>query len=253
MRVILITQNDLLYLPKAIRYLIDIFPTHSTIIGAIVLPASPFGTKESFASKIWKAYRIFGASFFLKYSWRYLVAKLFHRDVRDLIKVNQTPIFEFKGNINGDEALAKIKSLKPDLLVSIAGNQIFKKRLLDIPVKGVINLHSGLLPKYRGLMPAFWALKNGEQNIGVSVFFVDEGIDSGPMLVQKQIPIGTMTYNQLIIETKRLGMDAIIEALDLIESGEYELIPNPDSDKTYFSFPTQRDIREFYACGKRFY
>ena len=69
---------------------------------------------------------------------------------------------------------------------------------------GCINLHTALLPKYRGLMPTFWVLKNNEKNTGVSVFFVDEGIDSGPIIVQKNISIGNMTQQELIVKTKKL-------------------------------------------------
>lgn len=253
LRVVFLTQNDVFYLPEAFRYLLDKFPAHSKIVGAVVFSVSPFGKRESFVDKMLRTFRIFGAGFFFRYGWRYLIGKLFRQDVRDVLMEKQVPILEIEGSINGDEALAKIRNLQPDVLVSIAGNQIFKKQLLEIPTKGTLNLHTALLPKYRGLMPTFWVLKNGEPITGVSVFFVDEGIDSGPILVQKQVAIGNMTQAQLIAETKRLGMDAIVEALDLIESDKYHLIPNPESEKTYFSFPTEQDVREFYALGKRFY
>ena len=66
------------------------------------------------------------------------------------------------------------------------GNQIFKKQIIELAPKGCINLHTALLPKYRGLMPTFWVLKNNEKYTGVSVFFVDKGIDSGPIIVQRK-------------------------------------------------------------------
>jgi methionyl-tRNA formyltransferase len=103
-------------------------------------------------------------------------------------------------------------------------------------------------------MPTFWVLKNGEEETGVSVFFVDEGIDSGPILVQKRIPISrNESQRDLILKTKKIGMDAIIEALDLIYSGEYTLIPNDESKMTYYSFPSRNDVREFKKLGKKFF
>lgn len=102
-------------------------------------------------------------------------------------------------------------------------------------------------------MPSFWVLKNKEEYTGVSVFFVDEGIDSGPILVQKKVKIGDRTQEELIRHTKKLGMDAIIEAIQKIQQGNYELIPNPNEEMTYYSFPTRSDVREFKMAGKRFY
>lgn len=147
-----------------------------------------------------------------------------------------------------------INSYKPDLLISIAGNQIFKQPLIDLAPKGCLNLHTALLPKYRGLMPSFWVLKNNEKETGVSVFFVDKGIDSGPILVQKRLDITkNMTQANLIKKSKKLGMDAILDAIDFIRLGTYQLIPNPNEEKTYFSFPTREDVKAFYKAGKKFY
>jgi methionyl-tRNA formyltransferase len=83
---------------------------------------------------------------------------------------------------------------------------------------------------------------------------VDKGIDSGPLLVQKRIPIALgMTQSELIKVSKKIGMDALIEAISLIQQGNYTVIPNPDEEKTYYSFPTRQDITSFYKSGKKFY
>ena len=139
------------------------------------------------------------------------------------------------------------------MLISIAGNQIFKLPLINLAPKGCLNLHTALLPKYRGLMPSFWVMRNNEKYTGVSVFFVDEGIDSGEILVQTKVEIGNRTQAELIDHTKLLGMQAILESVEKIHEGNYQLIPNPESEKTYFSFPTPEDIKEFLKAGKRFY
>lgn len=253
MRVVLITQNDLFYLPDAVDHLLERFPAHSTIAAAVVLDVSPFGKRESFARKSWRTLAVFGPRFFLRFARKYLACKLRGRDVPAVLRARGVPVIPISGSINSAESRERIAAVRPDLLVSIAGNQLFKKALLELPPRGTLNLHSALLPKYRGLMPTFWVLRNGEERTGVSVFFVDEGIDSGPILVQKELRIGDMSQEQLIVATKRLGMDAIVEAVDLIAAGGYALRENADSDKSYFSFPTRADVREFYARGKRFY
>lgn len=253
MRVVLITQNDVFYLPDALAYLLDNFPEHSQIVGAVVLPVSPFGKREGFLGKMHRTLRIFGIAFFLRYGLKYLRRKLSGRDAVSVLESRNVPLLPIVGSINSKDSLDRISQLRPDLLVSIAGNQIFKKRLIELPPLRTLNLHTALLPKYRGLMPTFWVLKNDERYTGVSVFFVDEGIDSGPILVQRRVEIGDKTQEELIVETKKMGMDAIIEAVELIHRGEYDLIENPDSEKSYFSFPTRADIKDFYARGKRFY
>ena len=92
------------------------------------------------------------------------------------------------------------------------------------------------------------------KNLQVSpFFFVDEGIDSGEILVQKKVAIGNRSQEELIKHTKQIGMEAIIESVALIQKGGYSLIPNLAEDMTYFSFPTRKDVNEFYKAGKRFF
>ncbi|GAA4348839.1 hypothetical protein GCM10023150_12630 [Kangiella taiwanensis] len=102
-------------------------------------------------------------------------------------------------------------------------------------------------------MPSFWVLKNREKQTGVSVFFVDEGIDSGPILVQKNIVITKPNLEDLIIKSKKVGMMAICEAVDLINRGNYKCIPNNDDEMTYFHFPSKSDVKEFIQNGAKFY
>ena len=146
-----------------------------------------------------------------------------------------------------------IKSYNPDLLVSILGNQIFKKPLIELAPKGSINLHTALLPKYRGLMPTFWVMKNNEKYTGVSVFFIDEGIDSGPIITQEKVKIGNLTQEQLIRKTKKIGMELISKSINLIMKNKVKLIKNNQSESSYFSFPTKKDVMEFNQIGKKFF
>lgn len=253
MRIIIITQNEPFYLVKSLSYLISNLPSHSQIIGCVIAPVSPFGKKESFIAKAIKTYKIFGFKFFVFYALKFIKSKLFNQSLNSLLEKNQILNIELNSNINSQDSLEKIKSYKPDLLISILANQIFKKKLIQLSTKGCINLHTALLPKYRGLMPTFWVLKNNEKYTGVSVFYVDEGIDSGPIIVQKKIEIGNRSQAQLIDHTKKVGMKCIIEAVDLIFKNKVQIIPNPDSKKTYYSFPTRDDVRVFKDLNKSFF
>jgi methionyl-tRNA formyltransferase len=255
MNILIITQDDPFYLAENLDYLFGNLPTGIKIAGCLLAEVSPFGKQESFLRKLKKTCNIFGISFVWHYGLEYIHNKLNpNKKVLKILAKHHIPVVRLRGSINSEQSLKTIKTYNPDLLISIAGNQVFKQPLIDLAPKCCLNLHTALLPKYRGLMPSFWVLKNNETETGVSVFFVDKGIDSGPILVQKRIPITEgMTQNQLIKASKRIGMDAVIEAIQLIQQGNYTLIPNPDERKTYFSFPTHQDVREFYKSGKRFY
>jgi methionyl-tRNA formyltransferase len=82
---------------------------------------------------------------------------------------------------------------------------------------------------------------------------MDEKLDNGPIIVQEAVEIGNRSQEELIRGTKRLGMDAIIKAVNLINAGGYELMPNPAEKGSYFTFPTRADVVEFRRSGKRFF
>jgi len=254
MRIVIITQNEPFYLTKSLRYLLDILPENSDVVGCVVADVSPFGKKESFFTKAKKTYDIFGLKFFTFYSFKYLKSKVNSKNnLFKLLKSSSIPIITLEEPINNLKSVNKIKAFKPDLLVSILGNQIFKSPILNLAPKGCINLHTALLPKYRGLMPTFWVMKNNEKKTGVSVFFVDKGIDSGPIIVQTEVEIGDRTQEELITHTKKIGMEAIAKSIDLIQKDKVQIIENNPSKKTYFGFPTRKDVIEFKKIGKSFF
>tara|TARA_B100001769_G_C22112478_1_gene602321 strand:- start:3682 stop:4443 length:762 start_codon:yes stop_codon:yes gene_type:complete len=253
MKIIIITQNEPFFLKENLTNLFSLLPRKCKIVGCIVSDVSPFGKKESFIQKSIKTYKIFGLNFFLYYSLKYIHSKIFKGSIKNLLKKNNIKEIKLKGSINNSANLKLISSYNPDLLVSILGNQIFKKDLINLASKGCINLHTALLPKYRGLMPTFWVLKNNEKYTGVSVFFVDEGIDSGPIILQKKIKIDNKTQSELIQITKNIGMELVANAITLILNDQVELIQNPDSESTYFSFPNKNDVKVFLKAGKKFF
>ena len=254
MRIVLLTQDDPFYLPDNIHYLVEHLPANNEIVGCVLFKVSPYGKRMSLFEKVLSATNIFGVSFFLHYGSLLVRNRIFNRKtVSKVLKAKAIPKIELEKSINHKSSIEIIRRFEPDLLVSVAGNQIFKSELINLAPKGCLNLHTALLPKYRGLMPSFWVLKNNEKETGVSVFFVDEGIDSGPIIVQKKVTIGNKSQQQLIKETKHLGMQAIIEAIAKIQSGNYQLLPNDRNEMTYYSFPTREDVQSFRQTGKKFF
>jgi methionyl-tRNA formyltransferase len=254
MKIVIITQDEPFYLADNLRYLIEILPKHSNIVGCVVNDVSPFGKKETFFQKAKKTYDVFGLSFFLHYSFKYIKNKFDKsKNVKQLLEANSIQEIVLHKHINHKDSVSKIKEFQPDLLLSVLGNQIFKDPIINLAPKGCLNLHTALLPIYRGLMPTFWVLKNNEKYTGVSVFYVDKGIDSGPIVVQKKVQIGDRSQEELITLTKKIGMEAIAEAIDLIELNKVKLIENTANKKTYYTFPTKEDVRVFKENGKRFF
>lgn len=127
-----------------------------------------------------------------------------------------------------------ITGREPDLIIVVAFGQILKKDFLSIPRWGVINIHASLLPKYRGAAPIPWAILNNESQTGLTVMHMDEGMDTGPILLQEEIPIlQDETFGQL---HERLALEAgalIIRALNQMAGNPIKESPQDHSMATY--------------------
>lgn len=143
----------------------------------------------------------------------------------------QIPVIEVE-NLKSEEFANQLRALKPDLLVVVAF-RILPKSILEIPTVGSINLHASLLPKYRGAAPIHWAIINGEEKTGCTIFFLDEKVDTGNILLQKEVEIGWEDntgdiYHQLM----EIGSDTLVEAVNMIANGDYDLKTQDDSKAT---------------------
>lgn len=128
-------------------------------------------------------------------------------------------------DVNSVSSLKKIKSFDTDLFISMSFNQILKKEILNIPEKGFINCHAGALPFYRGRNILNWALINDEKEFGVTVHYIDEGIDTGDIIIQKKSQISDEdTYESLLEKATVICADTLYEALDEIRLGKVNKI-----------------------------
>jgi methionyl-tRNA formyltransferase len=254
MKIILFTQEDPFYLVESTQDLITkihAIGEHQIIQALITLP-SIFGKKETFAEKALKTFKIFGFYFFTFYSFKFVIRKLILRkSVFKILTKNKIPVLNIETSINSKENLDLIKSLNADLILIIAGNQIIKKNVLKSTKYGVFNVHSSLLPNYKGLLPSFWVLKNKENKTGVTLYQLTEGIDDGPIISQKEIKIHPKTTQaKLIKELKIKANDLIIETLHLIKNKKnYKVVKGG----SYFKFPDRNDVLEFKKNKKKFY
>jgi methionyl-tRNA formyltransferase len=133
------------------------------------------------------------------------------------------------------EVQAAYHELRPDLVVLAFVTDIITETLLDIPTLGTICYHPSLLPRHRGASGINWAVIQGDTRTGLTILWVDKGIDTGPILIQKEIDIkpedttGSLYFNSLF----PLGIEAIEEAVELIKSGKAPKISQDDSLATY--------------------
>lgn len=133
------------------------------------------------------------------------------------------------------EDFSAIVDAKPDVIVTCAYGQIVSKDILDIPKYGCINIHASLLPKYRGGAPIHYALINGEEETGVTLMYMDEGMDTGDMLVSESIKIDDNdNIETLSDKLSLLGADMISRYLEDIIEGKVERIKQ-DNDKASFA------------------
>ena len=139
------------------------------------------------------------------------------------------PVFQPE-KARSPDSVARIAAEKPDLIVVVAYGHILPKSILDIPARGCINVHASLLPKYRGAAPINWAVVRGETVTGVTIMKMDVGMDTGPMLLSREIPIGGEdTAETLYPRLSLLGAEALTEALRRLREGTLPEIPQDDS------------------------
>lgn len=133
-----------------------------------------------------------------------------------------------------------IRELEPDLIVTAAYGRILTRAVLDVPRLGCINVHGSLLPRYRGAAPIQWALINGDKKTGITTMFMDEGLDTGDILLTKEIPIPSdMNCQELFIRLQALGAEALIETLKSLEMGTLKRTPQDHSKAVHVPVMTK--------------
>lgn len=128
--------------------------------------------------------------------------------------------------IREPEAVAALAAVRPEVLVVVAYGQILPRAVLDLARQGAVNVHASLLPRYRGAAPIQWAIARGERETGVTTMQLDEGLDTGPILLARSTPIGPAeTAGELQERLARLGAELLLETLDGLAGGRLQ--PRP--------------------------
>ena len=153
-----------------------------------------------------------------KPAWR--GKKIFVNPVKTFAIEKSLPVFQDEKLRKNIEFENEIKKINPDLTVVVSYGKILPKSFLEIPKFGTINLHPSMLPKYRGPAPIQWAVLNGDKKTGVSIMYLDEGMDSGDIIEQKEVDIGDdETTGELWERLSSIGADLLVKVIEDIENG----------------------------------
>ena len=248
LRVLFITEEDPLYVIRLFEVFFREYPRESIAICGITID-------RPFHEPPWKTLsrmlRFYGPVGVARLSARFLAAKLRGRSIGRLAAAYGIPMVPAQ-SVNSPDYVATARRLAPDLIVSVAAPEIFKKELLRVPPLGCINIHSGRLPVYRGMMPTFWQMMRGEREITVTVHEMVEVIDGGKILGTIQVPLRERdSLDRVITATKQAGARLLCEVMDRIRRGESRGAPIDMSGASYFSFPKREHVSEFRRRGHR--
>ncbi len=141
---------------------------------------------------------------------------------------------EQPASLNDSGAFERLRSYRPDLLVVVAYGLLLPRPVLELPRHGCINIHASLLPRWRGAAPIQRAIAAGDAETGISIMQMDAGLDTGPVLLARTIPIAPgETGGELHDRLAALGAEAVVEALGVLEAGALRPVPQPDTGMTY--------------------
>lgn len=155
--------------------------------------------------------------------------KLVASPVKEYAIEKNLKLFQPEKIANNTEFKNEIKALEPDLICVVSYGVILPKSFLKIPPYGCINVHPSMLPKYRGSAPIQWAVLNGDKKTGVSIMYLDEGMDSGDIISQEEVEIGDdETTGELWNRLSTIGARMLTDAVKNIASGKIERTAQPN-------------------------
>jgi len=159
--------------------------------------------------------------------------------VKELALAHGIPVFQPE-SLKGEEAIAWIRAREPDVIVVAAFGQILPPAVLQIPPYGCLNVHASLLPRYRGAAPIQAAILNGDSETGITIILMDEGLDTGPILARKVIPISPEdTAGTLEEKLSHLGAELLLETLPAWVEGKIK--PLPQEGEPSYTKPVKKE------------
>jgi len=259
MRVLIVTQDEPVYIPVYLEKILK--ESSHSVVGITAL--SPAG-KKGWVSLARQRLDVYGPIDFVRAVSLYGFCRLMSYwpirspggrfySVAELAAYNSIPLYPCS-SVNAQDYVRQLRELNLDILLSVAANQYFRGELLNVPRLACLNVHSALLPKYRGLDGLFWALVHGETQVGVTVHLMNEAFDDGAIVRQQPLDVSPDdTLHSLYFKAMDVGATLISRALDDFDSGAVITKPNDIDNGSYFSWPHRKAAQRFRAHGRRFF
>jgi methionyl-tRNA formyltransferase len=242
MKLAILTADEPIYLPDFFDRVLTEFGHATDTVYAV----PPLYKGQTRGSAAWRYYRTFGAAATAGLTRRVVQAKLSRRSIEEVC-IRHGVRHAVATDVNAPDFIAELRRRAIDLIVSVSCPQIFKKEILEMPALGCLNIHGALLPEYRGVMPSFWMLANGEREAGVTIYFMNEAIDAGEVAAQQPFEIGpTETLDDFVRRSKRIAADLLVEVLHDVEDGNSSRRSMNLSEGSYYSWPTRAVVP---LCG----
>ena len=160
--------------------------------------------------------------------------KMIATPVKEFAIEKKLPVFQPEKVKKNEEFINEIKSLNPDIICVVAYGKILPKEILDIPQYGCVNVHASLLPKYRGASPIQWAVIDGCEYSGVTTMKMDEGLDTGDILMVEKVKLDAKeTGGSLFDRLSDVGAHLLVKTLEGLEAGTITPVKQDDSESTY--------------------
>ena len=162
---------------------------------------------------------------------------------------------DLDNKVNTPEGIARIADTEPELIISVRFGLIIREAVIALPKRGVINLHSGLLPDYRGVMATFRAIQNNDSKIASTLHHIqDGGIDNGDIISISAIPLNPQqSYLLNVVNLYAGGCQQILSAVSTLCAGQDLISHSQQQDANYYSFPSQSELDAFLATGGRLF
>jgi methionyl-tRNA formyltransferase len=248
LRVLFVTEDDPIYVIRFFDTFLVEYPREKFAIVGMTIVA-PF--RESLAATARRILSFYGVVPASRLAARFAGAKLRRRSIATLARREGIPLVSTT-SVNDSRYLARIREFEPDVIVSVAAPEIFRDEILSTPRLGCINLHSGRLPKFRGMMPTFWQMLGGERQATVTVHEMAREVDAGRILGTVECPIHERdSVDRVMTEAKAAGARLMIRVLGEIARGTVVPRPLDMSEASYYSFPTRQDASNLLRRGHR--
>lgn len=263
LNVIIVTQDDPLYVPYFFAEFLRIFRDEQIALRGVVIQA-PLG-KKTLRALAQQMYAFYGPGDFVRVGVRYAYAKVMNTvavkvfrgrfpgqfSVKHVLLKKNAPILKLD-DVNSDAFVELLAASDIDLVVSVAASQKIKRKTLQKPRYGIINVHNAKLPKNRGMLPNFWSLYHYDKEpiSATTVHQMNETLDDGDIVLQEDFTLDpNKSLHQLIIETKKQNAHLVLRAIQLYKDGPPPLRPNDRTKATYNTFPNREDVKAFRAKG----